>query len=221
MRRVALIAMVVFSVLIFTSAENPTHVAAQEQPQNQSVQSDEQQPEKAKKKVKVVEVKKGDSLSKIAKRTNSTYKRIYYFNKKVKDPNVIYPGWKLKIPSKNQKLKKRPMGVVAAKPAPQTSSVRTYAAPRPEPVVSTAGDSASGGVWDRLAACESGGNWHINTGNGYYGGLQFSLSSWRGVGGSGYPHQASKSEQIKRATMLKNSGGWGHWPACSAKLGLR
>lgn len=118
------------------------------------------------------------------------------------------------------------MGVVAAKPAPQTmaqaSSARTYVAPKHQPTaVSTAGDNVSGGVWDRLAACESGGNWHINTGNGYYGGLQFSLSSWRGVGGSGYPHQASKSEQIKRATMLKNSGGWGHWPACSAKLGLR
>ena len=80
---------------------------------------------------------------------------------------------------------------------------------------------SSGSVWDRLAKCESGGNWSINTGNGYYGGLQFSLSSWRGVGGSGYPHQASRAEQIKRAEILKSRGGWGHWPACSKKLGLR
>jgi len=77
------------------------------------------------------------------------------------------------------------------------------------------------GVWDRLAECESGGNWSINTGNGYYGGLQFSLSSWRAVGGTGYPHQASRAEQIKRAEMLLDIQGWGAWPACSRKLGLR
>ncbi len=68
---------------------------------------------------------------------------------------------------------------------------------------------------------ESGGNWSINTGNGYYGGLQFSQSSWRAVGGSGSPSQASKSEQIARAEALKARQGWGAWPACSAKLGLR
>jgi hypothetical protein len=75
-------------------------------------------------------------------------------------------------------------------------------------------------VWDRLAGCESGGNWSINTGNGYYGGLQFSLSSWRSVGGSGYPHKASRAEQIRRATKLRAGQGWGAWPACSGKLGL-
>ena len=78
-----------------------------------------------------------------------------------------------------------------------------------------------GGVWDRLAACEAGGNWSINTGNGYYGGLQFSLSSWRAVGGSGLPSNASKSEQIRRGEMLRARQGWGAWPACSRKLGLR
>ena len=80
---------------------------------------------------------------------------------------------------------------------------------------------ASGSVWDSLAQCESGGNWAINTGNGYYGGLQFSLSSWRGVGGVGYPHEASRETQIAMGERLKGSGGWGHWPACSRKLGLR
>ena len=53
--------------------------------------------------------------------------------------------------------------------------------------------NADTGVWDRVAQCESGGNWSINTGNGYYGGLQFSLSTWRAFGGSGMPHQASKA----------------------------
>jgi hypothetical protein len=77
------------------------------------------------------------------------------------------------------------------------------------------------GVWDRLAACESGGNWSINTGNGYYGGLQFSLASWRAVGGSGYPHRASRAEQIRRGRRLKAGQGWGAWPSCAASLGLR
>ena len=80
---------------------------------------------------------------------------------------------------------------------------------------------AAGTVWDRVASCESGGNWSINTGNGYYGGLQFSASSWRAVGGSGLPHQNSKVEQIKRGKILQARGGWGNWPGCSSRLGLR
>ncbi|WP_243729020.1 transglycosylase family protein [Nesterenkonia sphaerica] len=75
-------------------------------------------------------------------------------------------------------------------------------------------------AWDRLAQCESSGNWSINTGNGYFGGLQFSESSWRWVGGSGLPHQASKQEQIERAYQLWQRQGWGAWPACSQRLGL-
>jgi hypothetical protein len=75
--------------------------------------------------------------------------------------------------------------------------------------------------WDDLAECESGGDWHINTGNGFYGGLQFTLTSWRGVGGTGYPHQHSREEQIVRAERLQDIQGWGAWPACSRKIGLR
>jgi resuscitation-promoting factor RpfB len=79
----------------------------------------------------------------------------------------------------------------------------------------------SGSVWDKLAQCESGGNWSINTGNGYYGGLQFSLSTWRAYGGNGYPHQASREVQIRIAKKLQADAGWGAWPGCSSKLGLR
>ena len=76
-------------------------------------------------------------------------------------------------------------------------------------------------VWDRLAQCESGGNWAINTGNGYYGGLQFSLSTWQAYGGQGLPSENSREEQIRIATLLRDaSGGYGAWPACSAALGL-
>jgi hypothetical protein len=80
---------------------------------------------------------------------------------------------------------------------------------------------AGGSVWDRLAQCESSGNWSINTGNGFYGGLQFTQSSWRAAGGSGSPQNASRSEQIRVAQRLQQMQGWGAWPACSAKLGLR
>jgi resuscitation-promoting factor RpfB len=86
---------------------------------------------------------------------------------------------------------------------------------------SSSSSTPSGSVWDKLAECESGGNWSINTGNGYYGGLQFSLSTWRAYGGSGYPHQASREQQIAIAKKLQAAAGWGSWPACSSKLGLR
>ena len=76
-------------------------------------------------------------------------------------------------------------------------------------------------VWDALAKCESGGNWAINTGNGYYGGLQFNLGTWHSWGGSGLPSNASRTEQIRIATKLRNAaGGYGAWPGCAAKLGL-
>ena len=81
--------------------------------------------------------------------------------------------------------------------------------------------AAGSSVWDSLAQCESGGNWAINTGNGYYGGLQFSLGTWQAYGGTGLPSQASRETQIAIATKLRDaSGGYGAWPGCSAKLGL-
>ncbi|MGQ0717471.1 MAG: transglycosylase family protein [Pseudonocardiales bacterium] len=91
--------------------------------------------------------------------------------------------------------------------------------------VGTKGSTSSEStVWDRLAQCESGGNWAINTGNGYYGGLQFDQSTWRSNGGSRYApyaHQASREEQIAVAQKVRNArGGYGAWPACSARLGL-
>jgi hypothetical protein len=68
--------------------------------------------------------------------------------------------------------------------------------------------------WSGVAECESGGDWGINTGNGYYGGLQFTLSTWRSVGGSGYPHQHSAAEQAYRADILRRRAGTGQWPHC-------
>ena len=70
-----------------------------------------------------------------------------------------------------------------------------------------------------MAQCEAGGNWAANTGNGYYGGLQFSLSTWQSYGGSGYPHQASRETQIEIGKRLQADRGWGAWPGCSRELG--
>ncbi|MEW1772265.1 transglycosylase family protein [Streptomyces sp. NPDC086777] len=82
--------------------------------------------------------------------------------------------------------------------------------------------AADNGVWDRIAQCESGGNWHINTGNGYFGGLQFSASTWRAYGGSAYAStadQASRQAQIAVATKVQHAQGWGAWPVCSGRAG--
>jgi hypothetical protein len=80
-------------------------------------------------------------------------------------------------------------------------------------------------TWEAVARCESGyggePDWSINTGNGFYGGLQFTLNSWQWVGGTGMPHEASRETQIAMAERLFERQGWNAWPACSRSLGLR
>lgn len=80
--------------------------------------------------------------------------------------------------------------------------------------------ATSGSTWDALAQCESGGNWAINTGNGFSGGLQFTPQTWAGFGGTGAPENASRAQQIAVAEKVQATQGWGAWPACAAKLGL-
>jgi resuscitation-promoting factor RpfB len=84
--------------------------------------------------------------------------------------------------------------------------------------------AVSAGPWDALAQCESGGNWAISTGNGYYGGLQFSSGTWLAYGGGQYAptaNLASREQQIAIASKVRDArGGYGDWPACAAKLGL-
>ena len=82
---------------------------------------------------------------------------------------------------------------------------------------------AKAGVWNRVAKCESGGRWKINTGNGYYGGLQFSAGTWRAYGGKKYgkqAHKASKAEQIAIARRVLAGQGPGAWGGCARKAGL-
>lgn len=115
----------------------------------------------------------------------------------------------------------------AAAPAPASAPTTAPPAPAPAPAPSAPPPSSSTGdpddpaTWDRLAGCESDGNWALNTGNGYYGGLQFSLATWQEVGGAGYPHQASREEQIQRGRILQARYGWGQWPYCARQLGYR
>jgi uncharacterized protein YukE len=102
-------------------------------------------------------------------------------------------------------------------------SARREQARQPAGTAASGQRAASSGysVWDRLAECESGGDWGIATGNGYYGGLQFDANTWAAYGGSGYAHQASREQQIAVAERVLAAQGWAAWPACSAQLGLR
>ena len=95
------------------------------------------------------------------------------------------------------------------------------------------GGSASGGsagtndgpvgddVWAKLAQCESGGDPKTNTGNGFYGMYQFTLETWQSLGGTGYPYEADAATQTAMAKKLQAQSGWGQWPGCADKLGLR
>jgi LysM repeat protein len=164
-------------------------------------------------------VKAGETLAGIAKAAKlPSWRPVYDLNKSIQHPDLIYPGQKLVIPAKGEKVKHRPLpgpGIYRL-PEQDRSPVRTQ-----QPASSQRSAAVGGSVWDRLAQCESGGNWATNTGNGYSGGLQFSAGTWRANGGSGSPHTASRAEQIRVAQRVLASQGWGAWPSCSARLGLR
>lgn len=212
MRLSAIVAATVSSAAVFTVLGS-TPVHAEEQINQLVPQATEQRVEE-----KIIEVKSGDYLAKIADENQTTYIRIFDANPKIVDPDVIYPGDKLRIPRTEEQLESRTPKEQLATVAQPIKQVATSRVATSAPVASA---TVSGDVWDRLARCESGGNWSINTGNGYYGGLQFSLGSWHAVGGVGYPHQASREEQIARGKMLQARQGWGAWPACTRKLGIR
>ena len=121
-----------------------------------------------------------------------------------------------------------PGGVTSATSAPAAAAPPSAQAPaRPPtpppspPPTAPQRRAAPVSTWDKVAQCESGGNWATSTGNGFHGGLQFTASTWRSFGGSGMPHQASRTEQIAVAERVLAAQGWKAWPACSHKLGLR
>lgn len=113
----------------------------------------------------------------------------------------------------------------ASAPWLETAPLAPAAAAVPAaPVPAAPARPAVAAVWERLARCEAGGDWGVSTGNGYYGGLQFDLATWRDFGGPEFaarPHEASKEEQVAVAVRVRDArGGYGAWPGCAAKLGL-
>jgi len=125
-----------------------------------------------------------------------------------------------------------PTTTTVAEPRPAPAPTSTTAAPtttttappaRREPASTgyAYDDPRSTQVWYDLAACEAGGDWSIDSGNGYYGGLQFGLATWQSVGGAGYPHEHPAATQIEMGRRLQARQGWGAWPHCAEELGLR
>lgn len=183
--------------------------------------ADTNKKEAAKPADKTVTVQPGDTLTQIGADNNTTYVRLYDANPNINDPDLIYPGDSVKIPAADEQLPDRPLpdkvqAAIAAAPQALQQNPRSVS-------YTPVGVTPSGSVWDRLAACESGGNWAINTGNGYYGGLQFTSGTWLGNGGGAYAPRAdlaTRDQQIAIASKVQAARGWAPWPACAAKLGL-
>jgi outer membrane biosynthesis protein TonB len=115
-----------------------------------------------------------------------------------------------------------PVSPPPSRPAPAPTTT-VAPAPAPAPATTSAPSGADPNdprTWDRLAQCEAGGNWATNTGNGYYGGLQFSLGTWQAYGGTGRPDQASRATQIAIGQRLQADQGWDAWPGCARSLGF-
>lgn len=162
----------------------------------------------------IVVVEPGDTLGGIAQAHETSWKRLFDANTSIADPNIINPGDQIRIPEPDEVIAERPL---PAAPAPKPAAPARAAA-RPRAAARIADD---GSVWYRLAQCESGGRPNVVSANGKYHGLyQFLPSTWRAVGGSGLPSQASPEEQTMRAQMLQKRSGWGQWPQCARKLGL-
>ena len=103
-------------------------------------------------------------------------------------------------------------------PSPTPSPTPT---PSPSPTPIPTSNPQNDAVWEQLAQCESHANWTADTGNGYFGGLQFNQSAWESVGGTGKPSEAGRDEQIAKGKLLQAARGWSPWGACSKQLGLQ
>jgi LysM repeat protein len=164
---------------------------------------------------KIHEVQAGESLSLIAEEHGlETWRPLWDANAELSHPDVIDIGQKLVVPEGPVPERPLPEAVTvvaapAAVPAPVRNQVRAAVKPVPAPAAVGGGIDAT---LARIRAKESGGNYATNTGNGYYGAYQFDQRTWRGVGGSGLPSQASPAEQDMRARMLYERRGCSPWP---------
>ena len=185
-------------------------------------------------------VQPGDTLSAIAARSYGSaadWPAVWWANRRrVPDPDLIIAGQRLALPDRAQVpawLARAALAVTAAPatPAPATPAVPAVpadpadpAGPASAPAVApaqAASPGPAGGVnWSAIAACESGGNWSTNTGNGFYGGLQFTEQTWLGYGGGRYASSASlatEAQQIAVAQKVLAGQGIGAWPVCGAR----
>lgn len=205
------------STLLAAAVDTPTKVEAQTKTAEVTKPQPSQKPT-------IITVKRGDYLNKLAKENGTTALRLFYANTQIKDPDLIFPDQKLRIPKADEKLTARPVPTNQQLATPSKAESVQAASPQRSYKRVSAPNVSDGSVWDRIAACESGGNWHINTGNGYYGGLQFSASTWLGYGGDAYASRAdlaTREQQIAIATKVQASQGWGAWPVCSYQAGAR
>lgn len=152
-------------------------------------------------------VRSGDNLSKIASGYGETWQQLQNVNH-LRNPNLIYPGERINIAS-------HPSAT------PGKTGVRPIGPAKPSKPIAIPVPSTSDGVnWAAVAQCESSGDWSINTGNGYYGGLQFSESTWRAYGGAAYApyaNEATEGQQIAIADKVLHGQGIGAWPVCGKR----
>jgi LysM repeat protein len=174
-------------------------------------------------------VQQGDTLSTIAAHAYGNaadWPAVWWANRQqVPNPNVIAAGQQLQLPASGQVPALMARAAIPASPparaAVQTAAVSVSQADPPAAApVSTAAPASSGGVnWSAIAACEAGGNWSANTGNGFYGGLQFTEQTWLGYGGGQYASSANlatAAQQIAVAQRVLAGQGIGAWPVCGA-----
>ena len=175
-------------------------------------------------------VHQGDTLSAIAAHSygnSADWPAVWWVNRhQVSNPNVLLVGQRLRLPASGHVTAAMAHAAQAAIPAPSPPSPASTtpvsdsqpAPPAGAPVSTPAPASSAGGAdWNAIAACESGGNWSINTGNGFYGGLQFTQQTWLGYGGGQYApsaNLATPSEQISVGQRVLAGQGIGAWPVC-------
>ena len=177
-------------------------------------------------------VQQGDTLSAIATYAYGNaadWPAVWWANRhQVPDPNVVAAGQRLWLPASGQvpawMARAARAAIPASPPAPAPVPAAAVSVPQADPPaaapVSTAAPASSGAVnWSAIAACESGGNWSADTGNGFYGGLQFTEQTWLGYGGGQYAssaNQAAEAQQIAVAQRVLAVQGIGAWPVCGA-----
>ena len=176
-------------------------------------------------------VKSGDSLSAIAASaygSSADWSAVWWANRRqVRNPNVISVGQKLQLPASGHVTAQMARAALAAAsasapaqaPAQATPTSSQQSAPAASTQPAAAPAASSGANWSAIAACESGGNWSTDTGNGFYGGLQFTQQTWLAYGGGQYASSAnlaSESQQIAVAERVEAGQGIGAWPVCGA-----